>query len=135
MFLFSVFAFAQKDLSTQFIISDNTIGTVDMFKEKASFIERKDVYKAGTDLPENLKKFSFLADNGISSIKIKPSYKSLDVATVGDINKWHKLPVETPILLDGFEVKGKDTKIFSEILSDFKVVDFNGQKTLSIKTK
>lgn len=135
MFLFSVFAFAQKDLSTQFIISDNTIGTVDMFKEKASFIEKQDVYKAGTALPENLKKFSFLADNGLSSIKIKPSYKSLDVATVGDINKWHKLPAETSILLDGFEVKGKDTKIFSEILADFKVVDYNGQKTLSIKTK
>lgn len=126
--------FAQKNPAAKFAVANDIVGTVDMFKDKKDFIQSMHVYKTPATLPQNLKKFSYLAENGFVEIKIKKGYENLDRLTVAQLNEQNNLPKETPVIIEGYEFNNPDTSIYADILAKTEVKDYNGKKALFIKT-
>ncbi|WBV56815.1 hypothetical protein PFY10_21785 [Chryseobacterium daecheongense] len=130
----SVCLFGQKNPSAKFAVANDIVGTVDMFKDKSDFIQSMHVYKTPATLPQNLKKFSYLADNGITEFKIKKGYENLDRLTLAQLNVQNNLPKETPVIIEGYEFSNPETSIYADILAKTEVKDYNGKKSLFITT-
>jgi hypothetical protein len=130
----SVCLFGQKNPATKFAVANDIVGTVDMFNTKKDFVQSMNVYKTPANLPQNLKKYSYLAENGLIEVKIKKGYESLDRLTLADLNTQNNLPKETPVLIEGYEFTNTDTRVFGDILAKVEVKDYNGKKSLFITT-
>jgi hypothetical protein len=61
----------QKNSNVQFAVYNDAIGTASMFDLYKSSIEKVNVYKTKASLPSHLKKFDYLADNGLIEIRFK----------------------------------------------------------------
>ncbi|MBK1895889.1 hypothetical protein [Chryseobacterium paridis] len=130
----SAFLFGQKNPATKFVVANDIVGTADMFNNKKDFVQSMHVYKTPANLPQNLKKFGYIAENGFAEIIIKKGYENLDRITVAQLNEQSNLPKETPIIIDGYEFNNPDTKIYADILAKSEVKDYNGKKSLFIST-
>jgi hypothetical protein len=130
----SVCLFGQKNPATKFAVANDIVGTVDMFNTKKDFVQSMNVYKTLANLPQNLKKYSYIAENGLIEVKIKKGYESLDRLTLADLNTQNNLPKETPVLIEGYEFTNTDTRVFGDILAKVEVKDYNGKKSLFITT-
>jgi hypothetical protein len=135
LLLSSATLFAQKNTATRFAVANDIVGTVDMFNNKKDIVQSMNVYKTPANLPQNLKKYSNIADNGIVEFKLKKGYENLDRISLAQLNQQYGISKDSPVLIDGYEFTNADTKIFGDILANTEVKDNNGKKTLFITTK
>ncbi|MDR6544898.1 hypothetical protein J2810_000940 [Chryseobacterium rhizosphaerae] len=133
LLLSSAMLFAQKNTSAKFAIAHDIVGTVDMFNANKSIIQSSKVYSTPASLPQNLKKYSFISENGITEYKIKSNY-GLDRISLASLNNQHSLPETNPVFIEGYEFTDTSTLIYGDILARSEVKDYNGQKTLYIYT-
>lgn len=127
--------FAQKNTLTKFAVANDVIGTVEMFTTKGDILQGKGVVKTKATLPQNLKKYAYLADNGLTEYKFKKGYEGQDRLTVAQINENGNLPSDTPVFIDGYEFKNPETKIYAEILNNRQTKEENGKKFFTYTTK
>lgn len=130
----SVTVFAQKNPTIKFAVSNDMVGTVSIFENQKNFIKSMHVYKTAAQLPANLKKFSFLADKGLTEFKYKPDAGPMDHVSLAEYNQKHNLPENNPVIIEGYEFTNTETRIFAEIAQQLEVKDRNGVKTLYITT-
>ncbi|MBT2623366.1 MULTISPECIES: hypothetical protein [Chryseobacterium] len=126
--------FGQKNPATKFAVANDIVGTVDMFNTKKDFVQSMNLYKTPANLPQNLKKFGYIAENGLAEVKIKKGYENLDRLTLGELNTLNNLPKETPVMIEGYEFTNMDTRVFGDILAKVEVKDYNGKKSLFVTT-
>jgi hypothetical protein len=126
--------FAQKNPNVKFAICNDAVGTVAMFDANKKFVQSVNVFKAKANLPQNLKKFDYLADNGLAEVKFKKDFGTLDFMTLGNFNTQNGLPKDGSVFIEGYEFKNPDTKIFSDMIADYKVETVDGKKALVITT-
>ncbi|MFC7347365.1 hypothetical protein ACFQO9_11620 [Chryseobacterium zhengzhouense] len=126
--------FAQKNTNVKFAVSGDMIGTVAMFESQKDFIQSTQVYKTAASLPQKLKKFSFIADQGLTEVKFKNNNSPFDNISLASFNEQSNLPKDTPVFIEGYEFKDTNMRVYSEIAQDLEVKDYNGVKTLFITT-
>lgn len=126
--------FAQKNTSVKFAVGDDIVGTVTMFNANKNFVQSISTFKTKASLPQNLKKFEFLADNGLAEAKLKGNVGTLDNISLAQMNEQHDLPKDNPVFIEGYEFKDTSIKIYANMMQDYKVEDINGKKTLVITT-
>lgn len=137
LLLSSVTLFAQKNTSVKFAVANDIVGTADLFAGSLkNSIESSRSYKSFAELPQNLKKYSFMADNGLVEYKLKKNQvAALDRTSLSALNVRYGLAKETPVFIDGYEFKNTSLIIFEELLNKVNVIDSNGSKALSVITK
>ncbi|WP_294214771.1 hypothetical protein [uncultured Chryseobacterium sp.] len=133
--LSSAMLFAQKNTATRFAVANGIVGTVDMFNNKKDMIQSMNVYKTTANLPQSLKQYSYIADNGISEFKIKSGYENLDRISLASLNEQHNIPKDHPVIIDGYTFSDTATQVYGDILARTEVKDYEGKKTLFISTK
>jgi len=126
--------FAQKNPTVKFAICNDAVGTVAMFDAKKEFVQSVNVFKAKTNLPQNLKKYDYLAENGLAEVKFKKDFGTLDYMTLGNYNAQNGLPKDASVFIEGYEFKDPETKIFADMIADTKVQTVDGKKSLVITT-
>jgi hypothetical protein len=134
LLLSSATLFAQKNTATKFAVANDIVGTVDMFNAYKSRIQSTQTYKAAT-LPQNLKKFGYIAENGLVEYKLKSGQGVLDRLPLSELNAQYGLAKSTPVFIDGYEFTNTDTLVFGDILGNTEVIDNKGSKAVSIITK
>lgn len=135
LLLSSATLWAQKNPATKFAVANDVVGTVDMFTNHQDIIQSKQLYKTPAALPQNLKKYSELAENnGIVEFKIKPGKDNIDRVGLYEMNVQFGLPTENPVFVDGYEFTNTKTLVFGDILAKMEVHDRNGKKVLHIST-
>ena len=126
--------FAQKNPNVKFAICNDAVGTVAMFDAKKEFVQSVNVFKAKANLPQNLKKFDYLADNGLAEVKFKKNFGTLDFMSLANFNVQNGLPKDAAVFIEGYEFKNTDTNIFADMIADLKVETVDGKKALVITT-
>lgn len=135
LLLSSATLFAQKNPQARFAVANDIVGTVDMFTaHHKNSIQSTRTYKTAAELPQNLKKFGSIADNGLVEYKLKNGIGALDRLALSEVNIQFGLPKETPVLIDGYEFTNTDTLVYGDILYNMQPVDHNGKKAVSITT-
>jgi|UPI000647CCD1 hypothetical protein len=134
LLLSSATLFAQKNTATKFAVANDIVGTVDMFNAYKSRIQSTQTYKAA-NLPQNLKKFGYIAENGLVEYKLKSGQGVLDRLPLSELNAQYGLAKNTPVFIDGYEFTNTDTLVFGDILGNMEVIDNKGSKAVSIITK
>lgn len=127
--------FAQKNTATRFAVANGIVGTVDMFNNKKDMVQSMNVYKTAANLPQSLKQYAFIADNGISEFKIKSGYENLDRISLASLNEQFSIPKEHPVVIDGYIFSDTATRVSGDIIAKTEVKDYEGKKTLFISTK
>ncbi len=136
LLLSSATLFAQKNTSTRFAVANDIVGTVDMFSNNLKgYVQSSRTFRFSAELPQNLKKFVNIADNGLVEYKLKSGLGTLDRLSLADLNTQYNLAKNTPVLIDGYEFANTDTLVYGDILRNVKVVDNNGSKTVSVSTQ
>lgn len=136
LLLSSATLFAQKNTSTRFAVANDIVGTVDMFSNNLKgYVQSSRTFRFSAELPQNLKKFGNIADNGLVEYKLKSGLGTLDRLSLADLNTQYNLAKNTPVLIDGYEFANTDTLVYGDILRNVKVVDNNGSKTVSVSTQ
>lgn len=125
---------AQKNSNAKFAVSNDAVGTVKLFDQYKDQIEKVNVFKTKASLPSNLKKFDFIADNGLTEVKLKKNAGYPDYISLEMLNGQYNLPANTVVFIDGYKFDNPETKIYAEIITDGKVVESEGQKTLHLST-
>lgn len=126
--------FAQKNTSVKFAICNDAVGTVDMFDANKQYVQSVNVFKPKANLPQNLKKYEYLADNGLAEVKFKKNFGTLDIISLGNLNVQNGLPKESPVYIEGYEFSNTDTVIFADMMADYRVGLVEGKKALVIST-
>lgn len=127
--------FAQKNTSTKFAIANDVVGSVEMFATKGNMLQGKGIPRTKAALPQNLKKYADLADNGLVEYKFIKGYEGLDRLTIAQVNEMDNLPKDTPVFIDGYEFKNPETRVYAEILNNKQIKEENGKKFLTFTTK
>ncbi|MBW3524402.1 hypothetical protein [Chryseobacterium sp. NKUCC03_KSP] len=134
LFIFaSATLFAQKNTKVKFAVLEGMVGTTTLFDSQKDYMQSKQAYKAAS-LPQKLKKFSFIADQGLTEFKLKNNAGILDNMSLAQFNEQYDLPKDTPVIIEGYEFKDTSTRIFAEIAQQIEVKDHNGVKSLFITT-
>jgi len=126
--------FAQKNTSVKFAICNDAVGTVDMFEAKKDYVQSVNVFKPKANLPQNLKKYDYLAENGLAEVKFKKDVGTLDIISLGQMNVQNGLPKESSVFIEGYEFTNTDTIIFADMMYDYRVGLVDGKKALVITT-
>ena len=126
--------FAQKKTDVKFAVCNDAVGTVALFDAKKEYVQKVNVFKTKANLPQKLKKFDYIADNGLSEVTFKKDFGTLDRMSLGDFNLQNGLPKETPVYIEGYKFTNTETDIFAEIIADLKVENIEGTPTLVITT-
>ncbi|KFF14763.1 hypothetical protein N6B72_00250 [Chryseobacterium soli] len=126
---------AQKNPSIKFAVANDVVGTVDMFNARKSIVQSSNVYKTQAALPQNLKKYSYIADQGITEFKIKNGFQGLDKIALSQLNEQYNIAQDTPVFIEGYEFTNTKTMVYGDILIKTEVKDYNGKKSLFITTK
>lgn len=136
LLLSSATLFAQKNTATKFAVANDIVGTVDMFTNYKKVIQGAQVYKTQAALPQNLKKFSSLAEsNGLTEIKFNTTKYNIDSLPLSDLNIQFELPKDNAVFIDGYELQDTSTYVFGDILAKMEVRNKDGKKALYISTK
>ncbi|MGU3376440.1 hypothetical protein [Chryseobacterium sp. M5A1_1a] len=125
---------AQKNHDIKFAICNNIVGTVKIFDNYKDQIEKVNTFKTKAGLPTNLKKFDYLADNGLTEIKLKKNANHPDNMSLEMLNEQYGLPKNTPVYIEGYKLDNPETHIYSEIITNGEIKDSDGQKALHIST-
>lgn len=126
--------FAQKNPNVKFAICNDAVGTVPVFNANKAAVQSMNVFKSKTSIPQNLKKFEYIADNGLAEVKFKKDFGTLDIMPLSTVNDQYGLPKDTPVFIEGYEFKNTDTYIYSEIIAKVEVNQVDGKKVLFITT-
>lgn len=135
LLLSSATLFAQKNPATKFAVANDIVGTVDMFTMHKDAVKGSQVYKTAASLPQNLKKYSSIAENGLVEYKFKTGQDNIDRLPLSDLNIQYMIPAENPVYIDGYEFTNTKTLVFGDILTKMEAKDKDGKKTLFITTK
>jgi hypothetical protein len=135
LLLSSATLFAQKNTATKFAVAHDIVGTVDMFNAHKDAIQSMHVYKTPANLPQSLKKYSNIAENGLAEIKIKSGQNNFDRVPLTDLNIQYQIAEDTPVYIDGYEFTNTKTLVFGDILTKMEAKDKDGKRTLFITTK
>ncbi|WP_080778711.1 hypothetical protein [Chryseobacterium phocaeense] len=133
LLLSSATLFAQKNPSVKFAVANDIVGTVGMFNAKKAIVQSSNVYKSAAGLPQGLKKYSFLAEKGLTEFKIKNGYEALDRISLAEVNKQNGVSENTPVIIEGYEFPDTNMKIYGDIMGNVEVKDYNGKKTVFLK--
>ncbi|WP_265429278.1 hypothetical protein [Chryseobacterium sp. YIM B08800] len=134
LFIFaSATLFAQKNTKVKFAVLEDMVGTTTLFENQKQYIKSTQAYKSA-NLPQKLKKFSFIADQGLTEVKLKNDAGILDNISLAQLNEQNNLPKNTPVIIEGYEFKDTAMRIFAEIAQVVDVKDYNGVKSLFITT-
>ncbi|MDP9961516.1 hypothetical protein [Chryseobacterium lathyri] len=125
---------AQKNPSVKFAVANDIVGTVGMFTAKKAIVQSSNVYKSPAGLPQDLKKYSFIAEKGLTEFKIKNGYEGLDRISLAQLNSQYGVPENTPVFIEGYEFSDSNTKIYGDIMGNVEVRDHNGRKTVFLST-
>jgi len=134
LILSSVALSAQKNPSVKFAVANDIVGTVGMFNAKKTIVQSSNVYKSSASLPQGLKKYSFIADNGLTEVKIKNGFEGLDRVSLAELNSQYGVPENTPVFIEGYEFTDSSTKIYGDMMGNVDVKDYNGKKTVFLST-
>ncbi|RXM38424.1 hypothetical protein BOQ62_17860 [Chryseobacterium sp. CH21] len=126
--------FAQKNSITKFAVYNNTVGTSSMFDLYKNSIEKANVYKTKTSLPAHLKKFDYLAENGLIEIKLKKNAGYPDSLSLETLNEQNNLPKDRPVFIEGYQFNDTTTLVYNEMIGSIEVIDTHGQKNIHIST-
>jgi len=130
----SVALSAQKNPSIKFAVANDIVGTVGMFSARKAIVQSSSVYKSPAGLPQGLKKYSFIAEKGLTEFKIKNGHEGLDVISLAQLNSQYELPENTPVFIEGYEFSDTNTKIYGDIMGNVEVKDYNGKKAVFLTT-
>ncbi len=134
LLLSSATVFAQKNTHTKFAVADDVVGTVDMFTANhKNAVQSTRTYKSAAELPQNLKKFSSIADRGLVEYTLKTG-TSIDRLALSEVNVQFGLPEATSVLIDGYEFTDPTMRVYGDLLYNMQTVDHNGKKAVSIVT-
>lgn len=133
LLLSSATLFAQKNPSVKFAVANDIVGTVGMFNAKKAIVQSSNVYKSAAGLPQGLKKYSFIAEKGLTEFKIKNGYEALDRISLAEVNKQNGVSENTPVIIEGYEFPDTNMKIYGDIMGNAEVKDYNGKKTVFLK--
>ncbi len=134
LLLSSATVFAQKNTHTKFAVANDVVGTVDMFTANhKNAIQSTRTYKSAAELPQNLKKFSSIADRGLVEYTLKTG-TSIDRLALSEVNVQFGLPEATPVLIDGYEFTDPTMRVYGDLLYNMQTIDHNGKKAVSIVT-
>ncbi|AKK73742.1 hypothetical protein [Chryseobacterium gallinarum] len=134
LLLSSATLFAQQNPSIRFAVANNIIGTVEMFNAKKTIVQSSKVYSSAANLPQTLKKYSFISTQGFTEYKIKNGYEGLDRISLADLNAQYDIPADTPVFIEGYEFTDTNTLVYGDILGKMEAKNYNGKKTLFIST-
>jgi hypothetical protein len=134
LILSSVALSAQKNPSVKFAVANDIVGTVGMFNAKKAIVQSSNVYKSPAGLPQGLKKYSFIADKGLTEFKIKNGFEDLDRVSLAELNSQYGVPENTPVVIEGYEFADSSTKIYGDMMGNVEVKDYNGKKTVFLST-
>ncbi|MCT2560654.1 hypothetical protein [Chryseobacterium herbae] len=133
LILSSVALSAQKNPAVKFAVANDIVGTVGMFNARKAIVQSSNAYKSAAGLPQGLKKYSFLAERGLTEVKIKNGFEGLDRISLAQLNEQNGLPENTPVMIEGYEFPDTTVKIYGDIMGGTEVKDYNGKKTLFLK--
>lgn len=134
LIFFSGVLLAQKNNTVKFAIYNNVIGTVSMFNLYKSSIEKINVFKTRANLPSHLKKFDYLADNGLVEIIFKKNAGYPDSLSLEMLNEQNNLPKERPVYIDGYQFNDTSTLIYNDMITTIEFKEVNGQQCIHIST-
>ena len=134
LFIFaSATLFAQKNTKIKFAILEDMVGTTTLFENQKEYVKSTQAYKSA-NLPQKFKKFSFIADQGLTEVKFKNNVGLLDNISLAQLNEQNNLPKDTPVIIEGYEFKDTAMRIYAEIAQQVDIKDYNGVKSLFITT-
>lgn len=125
--------FAQANTNVQFTVCNDVLGTVEMFGPYKKGVVSKLFYKR-EKLPQHLKKFSYLAEKGLTEFKLKKDFGTPDILSLGVLNEQNNLAIDTPVNIEGYIFKETSINIYSEMVKKIEVKEDNGKKILFILT-
>jgi hypothetical protein len=130
----SVTVFGQKAGQSQFVLIDGIISSEKMIKNDVpkSEIQTMNVYKTKAALPENLKNWANVSDNGLTELKLKKNATVYDRISLGELNEQVKLAKDNPVFVAGRKIENTDLKIFGNVLDNMEVKTIDGMQVLSI---
>ncbi|WP_343638669.1 hypothetical protein [Chryseobacterium sp.] len=131
---FSDMFIAQKSTHVKFAVYNNTVGTASMFDLYKSSIEKLNVFKTKASLPSHLKKFDYLADNGLIEITFKKNEGYPDSLPLEIINEQSNLPKDRPVFIEGYQFNDTNTRVYSEMITNIEIKDCNGLQCIHIST-
>ncbi|MCP1300505.1 hypothetical protein NK356_15115 [Chryseobacterium sp. S0630] len=134
LMLFSAVLFAQKNSNIRFAVYNNVIGTSSMFDLYKNSIEKTIIFKTKANLPSHLKKFDYLADNGLIEIKFKKNAGFPDSLSLEMLNEQNNLPKDRPVFIEGYQFNDTTTLVYNDMISNIELIDSNGQKNIHIST-
>lgn len=134
LIFFSGVLLAQKNNTVKFAIYNNVIGTVSMFNLYKSSIEKINVFKTKASLPSHLKKFDYLADNGLVEIIFKKNAGYPDSLSLEMLNEQNNLSKERPVYIDGYQFNDTSTLIYNDMITTIEFKEVNGQQCIHIST-
>ncbi|KQT29596.1 hypothetical protein ASG22_19940 [Chryseobacterium sp. Leaf405] len=102
-----------------------------MFDAYGSKVVNKIFYKK-ENLPQHLKKFSFLSENGLTEIKLSKDFGTPDILSLQALNKQHDLKLSTPVSIQHYIFNDTETIIYSEIIKKIEVKEDQDRKYLLI---
>lgn len=135
LLLSSATLLAQKNPAVKFAVANDAVGTVDMFNARKAIIQSSNIYKTQASLPQNLKKYSYIAEKGITEFKFKKGFESLDIISLAQLNEEHNIAKDTPVIIEGYEFTNTSTQVYGDILVKMEAKDYNGTRSLFISTK
>lgn len=134
LFIFaSATLFAQKNTKVKFAVLEDMVGTTTLFERQKEYVKSTQTYKIA-NLPQKFKKFSFIAEQGLTEVKYKNNVGLPDNVSLAQINEQNNLPKDTPAIIEGYEFKDTNMRIYAEIAQQVEVREYNGVKSLFITT-
>ncbi|MGR3857249.1 hypothetical protein [Chryseobacterium indologenes] len=138
LYIFLVFVsgvlLAQKSTDVKFAVYNNAIGTASMFDLYKDSIEKVNIFKTKANLPSHLKKFDYLADNGLIEIKFKKNAGFPDRLSLEMLNEQNNLPKDRTVFIEGYPFNDTTTLVYNDMISNIELLDSNGQKNIHIST-
>ncbi|WP_330746697.1 hypothetical protein [Chryseobacterium sp. CP-77] len=130
----SLLLLGQKNSNIQFAVYNDAVGTSSMFNLYKSSIEKLNVFKTKASLPSHLKKFDYLADNGLIEITFKKNEGYPDSLSLEMLNEQSDLPKDRPVFIEGYQFNDTSTRIYSEMITNIELKDCNGLQCIHIST-
>lgn len=125
---------AQKNSNIQFAVYNDAIGTASMFKLYKNSIEKLNIFKTKASLPSHLKKFDYLADNGLIEVILKKNEGYPDSLSLEMLNEQSNLPKNRPVFIEGYQFNDTTTRVYSDMISNIDLKDSNGKQFIHITT-
>lgn len=125
---------AQKNTDVKFVVFNNAVGTASMFDLYKTSIEKVNIFKTKAHLPSHLKKFDYLADNGLIEITFKKNAGFPDRLPLEVLNEQNNLPKNRTVFIEGYPFNDTATLVYNDMISNIELKENNGQQYIHIST-